>query len=108
MVRGGCRRIRDRFYKHRNLLTVSFKSFDKYLPDWIVRHAFSIPCLNIDFTRYKHSGVPDALGPYKAWNYLVDYFIDTPVRLYNGEWYRKRRGLPNGSYFTQLIDSITM
>nr|APG78296.1 RdRp [Sanxia water strider virus 18] len=103
---GGCRRLRDRFHTHRNLLTVDFKSFDKFLPAWIIRHAFSILCLNIDFTRYKTRGIPDALALYNAWNYIVDYFINTPVRLCNGERYRKRRGVASGSYFTQLVDSI--
>lgn len=105
-ARGGCRRLRDRFYKLKNLLTADFKSFDKYVPEWLIRHAFSILCLNVDFTRYKTSGVPDAFGLYKAWNYIVDYFINTPVRLCNGERYRKRQGIASGSYFTQLIDSI--
>lgn len=68
--------------------------------------AFQILTLNIDFTRYRDSGIPDIDGLYKAWKYLIDYFIRTPTRLSNGERYRKSSGVASGSYFTQIIDSV--
>jgi hypothetical protein len=37
---------------------------------------------------------------------LSHYFIHTPIVMPDGCIYRKRKGVPSGSYFTQLIDSI--
>lgn len=105
-ARGGCRKIANRFAHHRNILSSDFKSFDKTIPAWLIRIAFDILCTNIDFTAYAHAGVPHSQKLYRAWQYIVNYFINTPVRLCNGERYRKRKGVASGSYFTQLIDSV--
>lgn len=37
---------------------------------------------------------------------IVDYFINTPLALPDGVIVRKRKGVPSGSYFTQMIDSV--
>jgi hypothetical protein len=37
---------------------------------------------------------------------MVKYFIHTPVRIPNGERFRKSGGVPSGSMFTNIIDSI--
>lgn len=42
-----------------------------------------------------------------GWDRVVDYFIKTPIVMPNGKLYRgKRHGVPSGSYFTQIVDSI--
>jgi len=42
-----------------------------------------------------------------AYNDLVSYFIRTPIVMPDGHLYRgKEHGVPSGSYFTQMIDSI--
>lgn len=42
-----------------------------------------------------------------GWNIMVDYFIKTPIVMPNGKLYTgKRHGVPSGSYFTQMVDSI--
>lgn len=103
---GGHLRILNRFGSQGNFTSSDFKSFDKYVPDWLIRIAFDILLNNIDFTKYRDYGVPSAQHLYEAWKYLVDYFIKTPIRLANGDRYRKFSGVASGSYFTQLIDSI--
>lgn len=103
---GGHLRILNRFGSTGNFLSSDFKSFDKYVPAWLMRIAFDILLRNIDFRKYREKGVPSAPHLYKAWKYIVDYFINTPIRLANGTRYRKRSGVASGSYFTQLIDSI--
>lgn len=40
------------------------------------------------------------------WDFVVHYFIHTPIILPDGYMYRKHSGVPSGSYFTQVIDSI--
>lgn len=41
-----------------------------------------------------------------AWKRVVDYFIHTTILMPDGYIYQKHGGVPSGSYFTQLIDSI--
>jgi len=40
------------------------------------------------------------------YKYLCQYFIYTPIRLSNGDRYRKKGGIASGSMFTQLVCSI--
>lgn len=42
-----------------------------------------------------------------GWNKMVGYFIKTPIVMPDGMLYKqKNHGVPSGSYFTQMIDSI--
>lgn len=103
---GGHLRILNRFGMFGHFLSSDFKSFDKTIPAWLIRIAFDILLLNIDFGRYADHGFPKPYNLYRAWKYLVEYFIHTPIRMSNGERYRKSNGVASGSYFTQMIDSI--
>lgn len=105
-ARAGHLKILSRFGMYGHFLSSDFKSFDKTIPAWLIRIAFDILLLNIDFSKYKDFGHPKPYALYNAWKYVVDYFINTPIRLANGERYRKTNGVASGSYFTQLIDSI--
>lgn len=42
----------------------------------------------------------------RAWNYIEEYFINTPLLLSNSEAWQKSAGIPSRSYFTQLVSSI--
>nr|APG78245.1 RdRp [Hubei diptera virus 19] len=105
-AKGGCRRITNKFCHFKEFISSDYKSFDKTIPSWLIRIAFDILCSNIDFRAYEAAGVPNSRKLHNAWLYIVDYFINTPIRLCNGERYRKRKGVASGSYFTQLVDSI--
>lgn len=85
---------------------LDFKSFDKTVPAWLIRIAFDILLININFSEYRDYGVADARRSYVMFQRIVDYFINTSVRLCNGERYTKTGGVASGSYFTQLIDSV--
>lgn len=41
-----------------------------------------------------------------VWNKIINYFIHTPIMLPDTSVWRKHHGVPSGSFFTQLIDSI--
>lgn len=39
-------------------------------------------------------------------NLIEKYFVTTPIQFADGERYLKYTGVPSGSYFTQLVDSV--
>nr|QXV86611.1 RNA-dependent RNA polymerase [Partitiviridae sp.] len=105
-AKGGCRKLFMKFVKGSNFISSDYKDFDKTIPAWLVRIAFDILASNIDWTEYQDYGIPDAEKLHRAWKKLIHYFINTPIRMCNGERYRKAKGVASGSYFTQMIDSI--
>nr|UNI73914.1 MAG: RNA-dependent RNA polymerase [brine shrimp partiti-like virus 3] len=108
---GGMGYINDMARRNRgNYLMGDWRRFDKTVSAWIIRDAFSLLYEWIDFGR-----VIDSEG--KIWNVrkdrsirrfkrLVSYFINTPVRFSDGERYMKIGGVPSGSCFTNIVDSI--
>lgn len=106
MAVGGAYKLRSRIKKYRYFGCIDFSSFDKTVSAQLIKIAFSILEQNVDIRRYQKHGIPDASRLYRAWDYLVKYFLETPLRLCNGERWKKKAGVPSGSYFTQLVDSI--
>nr|UUV42368.1 MAG: putative RNA dependent RNA polymerase [Ilomantsi partiti-like virus 2]UUV42369.1 MAG: putative RNA dependent RNA polymerase [Ilomantsi partiti-like virus 2]UUV42370.1 MAG: putative RNA dependent RNA polymerase [Ilomantsi partiti-like virus 2] len=106
MAIGGAWKLRSRINKYQHFGCVDFSSFDKTVSAQLIKIAFSILEQNIDIRRYQGRGIPDANRLYRAWDYLIKYFLETPLRLCNGERWKKKAGVPSGSYFTQLIDSV--
>lgn len=76
---------------------IDFKSFDSTPQPWMIHDAFNILAQNINFVD------PEGL---LAWRYAEEFFIDTPVIMPDGRMWLKKLGVPSGSYFTQLIDSV--
>lgn len=107
MMKGGANKIRNRFSGYGlNYTCMDFKNFDKTIPGNLIDIAFDILADNIDFVNYQDYGVADARRMIVMWKYLIKYFKETPIRLSNGERFRKTAGIASGSYFTQLIGSI--
>lgn len=74
-----------------------YSRFDATAHPKLIRIAFSI--LKKQFRLWN----PEAE---QMWNGIQEYFIHTPICLQDGSVFRKHGGVPSGSYFTQLIDSI--
>jgi len=85
---------------------IDFKKFDKTVPAWLINIAFDILARNIDFVYYRDRGIARFDDMIRMYRYIQRYFIYTPIRLCNGERYRKFCGIASGSFFTQLIGSI--
>lgn len=101
----GCRKLLDHM-KGNYFLRLKFKAFDQTVPAWLIRKAFDILFVGVNFCTYKDFGIADAEQMMKIWDILTDYFVDTPIRLCNGKRYQKHGGIANGSYFAHLIRSI--
>lgn len=64
-------------------LGMDWSSFDSSIPAWLVRDAFSILRDQIDFAKYDNRESPtnaDTLP--RLWRQIINYFINTPVKLY--------------------------
>jgi hypothetical protein len=76
---------------------MDYSKFDSSISSYLIRQAFSILATWFD---------PHDLEKY-GWDKIINYFIYTPIVMPDGNLYRgKKHGVPSGSYFTQLIDSI--
>nr|QZZ63396.1 hypothetical protein [Leuven Partiti-like virus 2] len=87
-------------------VAIDFSSFDKNVPKYLIDVAFDIFLRNLDLSYYRDHGVASADRMQIMYNYIRNYFINTPIRLCNGERYKKTSGVASGSYFTQLVDSV--
>jgi hypothetical protein len=77
--------------------SLDYSKFDSSIPERFIRDAF-----NILETWFSPQDRKDG-----AWQLIVNYFIHTPIVLPDGKLYvGKKRGVPSGSFFTQLIDSM--
>lgn len=103
---GGTRRIVSEMGTSPHFAAVDFSCFDKTVPKWLIDIAFDILSYNLDFVHYRDRGIADARRMSVMFDYIKHYFIHTPIRLSNGERYRKHSGVASGSYFTQLVDSV--
>lgn len=79
------------------IIALDYSKFDTTISATMIRQAFRI--LSTWFT--------DESLKEMGWKTLVNYFIHTPIVMPDGHLYRvKHHGVPSGSYFTQIIDSI--
>jgi len=79
------------------IVALDYSGFDTTISKTMIKQAFRI--LGTWFTE-------EDCAEY-GYNDLVSYFIRTPIVMPDGHLYRgKEHGVPSGSYFTQLVDSI--
>lgn len=99
---------------HRNpgakYLCIDWSRFDSTIPPWLIRDAFAILAELIDWNHMETAEGdiievrPDPMK--RRWKRMVDYFVETPIRTCKGERFLVKTGVPSGSCWTNLIDSI--
>lgn len=77
--------------------SVDFSGFDSSIPPQLISMAFDI--LKSHFAIMSEEEEI-------SWNLVVNYFIHTPIMMPNQQVWRKHHGVPSGSYFTSMVDSI--
>nr|UYL95492.1 MAG: RNA-dependent RNA polymerase [Zhangzhou Parti tick virus 3] len=90
------------------LYGLDFSSFDTKVPAWLIHVAFDILKQNVDFETWHGESVSkrDRAKWNNVWNGMVWYFINTPMLMPDGRMFRKYRGVPSGSWWTQMVDSV--
>lgn len=79
------------------IVAMDYSKYDTTLSKTMIRAAFRIIATWFDPSDLKEWG----------WDKLTHYFIYTPIVMPDGHLYRgKKHGVPSGSYFTQVVDSI--
>jgi hypothetical protein len=89
----------DRYFNQEPGTTVclDYSKFDSTISATCIREAFRILETWFDPQDLKNLG----------WETIIKYFICTPIVMPDGHLYTgKNHGVPSGSYFTQMIDSI--
>nr|UVX28892.1 MAG: RNA dependent RNA polymerase [Magnaporthe oryzae partitivirus 3-A]WLL73826.1 RNA-dependent RNA polymerase [Magnaporthe oryzae partitivirus 4] len=99
-----CCKLRD----GETLYGIDFSSFDTKVPAWLIRVAFNILRQNIEWSTFEGKPVEkeEAQKWKNVWDAMVWYFINTPILMPDGRMFRKYRGVPSGSWWTQMIDSV--
>nr|APG78308.1 RdRp [Hubei partiti-like virus 9] len=112
MANGGMAYLNDMLncFHDSSYIVGDWSKFDKTIPPWLIRD-----CFQIVMDAFDHSKVVDSEG--LVWNVnparsirrfkrIVRYFINTPVRMCTGRRFMKLGGVPSGSMWTNLIDSM--
>ncbi|CAJ31886.1 RNA-dependent RNA polymerase [Ophiostoma partitivirus 1] len=90
------------------LYGLDFSSFDTKVPPWLIRVAFNVLRQNVAWDTFEGKPVSkrDRQKWRNVWDAMVWYFINTPILMPDGRMFRKYRGVPSGSWWTQMIDSV--
>lgn len=76
---------------------IDLKSFDSSVQPWLINESFNILEQNLIFK--------DEMARY-SFEYTKEFFIHTPIVMPDGRMWLKHVGVPSGSYYTQMIDSV--
>lgn len=91
-----------------------FESYDTMACNFAIKDVFALLSRKLNHGTYEGKTKEDVqtggLGVKRrsehAFSNIVEYFINTPMILPNGRIVRKQIGVPSGSHFTNLIDSL--
>nr|UYL95489.1 MAG: RNA-dependent RNA polymerase [Nanning Parti tick virus 1] len=113
MATGGMRAIHNMLCRSHNraqYMMTDWSRFDKTIPPWLIKDAFSVLEDLFDFGHVRDSeGLIWHVRAYRSkrrWDRMVNYFVNTPVRTCKGERFLVSGGVPSGSCFTNIIDTI--
>lgn len=90
-------RLNEVINQSHKISLLDYSGFDGSIPARLISMAFNILEDNFEMNDYDKD----------AWELIKRYFITTPIVAPDGMLYTgKRHGVPSGSMFTQLIDSV--
>jgi len=89
-------------------VSLDFKSYDATVPTFVIHEAFLIMSENICWTHWGGKNLTEGQQQRwrRVWQAMEYYFINTPILMPDGVKWTKHRGVPSGSFFTQIGDSV--
>lgn len=85
------------FHSNGRPVAMDYSKFDSSIPSYLIKQAFKILSTWFSPEDRKEFG----------YEIVEKYFLHTPIVMPDGNLYTgKKHGVPSGSYFTQMIDSI--
>lgn len=91
-----CSIIRGWHHRHQHHVTIDYSKYDQSISDWLIRDAFEI--MRVMFV---DSGFDNELYKIVREDFINKVFIDG-----KGQVIESHKGVPSGSMFTQIVDSI--
>lgn len=92
------------------VLNADLSEFDQHVPDWVIRDIFQYMSTWFDFSRVVDTeGKVWKVNPDQTrlrWRAMVSYFVKTKIRMPEGGTVQKFQGVPSGSCWTNVIDTI--
>ena len=76
-------------------LTLGWKGFDSSIPPFLIKKAFAIVW---SIYRFENKRLERHMRT--LFDFIIEYFINTPIMLGDGTLYWKSHGIPSGSGFT--------
>lgn len=99
-------KLRVASYSNKWAYATDFSSFDSSISEQLIRVAFSILKSWFDLDELVSVGKHE-VSVRKIFKLTENYFINTQIVMPDGNLYKgKRHGVPSGSYFTQMVDSV--
>lgn len=89
--------INELALKYRFIICTDWSGFDATIPYFVTKAAFDILRGQFELTEEESL----------SWDYVEKTFHRTTIVMPNGMVFRKRAGIPSGSYFTSLIGSVS-
>nr|WAK75606.1 MAG: putative RNA-dependent RNA polymerase [Partitiviridae sp.] len=84
--------------------------YDKSVPSWLIYDCFEIIADMIDFGHEVQADGTiievDEEVSLRKFNHIVDYFVQTPLRDCKGYRFLASGGVPSGSCFTNIVDTL--
>jgi len=96
MMRGGMLRVDRAARKHSYFVCLDWKMFDKTVPNFVIEDAFILAAELFEMTE----------SDKMQFEWIKNYYIETPIRFSSGERLKKTGGIPSGTCFTSTINSI--
>lgn len=110
MATGGMEHVFSASLCNEKYVMTDWSRFDKTIPPWLIRDAFFLVSELIDFGHVLDSENKiwrvRSWRSAKRWKRMVDYFVQTPIRTSKGERFEITGGVPSGSCWTNIIDTI--